>query len=145
MTISKLIDNWNDLEEIEKRKSSETERNKRKRYNTSPKGKEASRRSMKKAECRYRHMMYGARKRNLKCSISFEQYKELISGNFCSYCTSPLPEMGSGLDRVNWKLGYTLENVVPCCSSCNDKKGSLERIGFSILRIKELLKELNGN
>lgn len=92
---------------------------------------------------RYTRLKAAAKVRGLELRISFEEYQRLVSGSTCEYCSNSLPETGGGLDRVNWKTGYTLENVVPCCKSCNDKKGSLERIGFSIPRIRELLRELN--
>jgi hypothetical protein len=31
----------------------------------------------------------------------------------------------NGLDRVDNTLGYMLENVVPCCKTCNIAKGTM--------------------
>jgi len=31
----------------------------------------------------------------------------------------------NGLDRKNWKLGYTLDNVVTCCRDCNMAKNTI--------------------
>lgn len=76
--------------------------------------------------------------------ISFEVFKQIVKKN-CSYCGSPphkmLPDrscetiskklisetivMCSGIDRVKNKNGYTLENSVPCCKTCNSAKGEL--------------------
>ena len=40
------------------------------------------------------------------------------------------------LDRLNSKLGYTLNNVVPSCSRCNDKRGSLPLLEYiAIMKI----------
>jgi hypothetical protein len=38
----------------------------------------------------------------------------------CHYCfSSLLTETGIGLDRINNNLGYSLDNVLPCCGNCN--------------------------
>jgi ATP-dependent protease ClpP protease subunit len=43
----------------------------------------------------------------------------------CFYCGGSLPPTGHGLDRIlnDKKIGYTLENVVPCCATCNMVRG----------------------
>ena len=38
----------------------------------------------------------------------------------CSYCDNKINELG--IDRIDNKMGYTLNNVVPCCSRCNFMK-----------------------
>lgn len=43
--------------------------------------------------------------------------------------------MGSGLfahgiDRVDNSVGYTIENCVPCCTSCNFMKGKMTKDDF---------------
>lgn len=70
---------------------------------------------------RYTTSISLAKKRNLIWDISEENYNELISKN-CFYCDRKLNETGIGLDRKNNSLGYTIENVVPCCKMCNETK-----------------------
>lgn len=41
----------------------------------------------------------------------------------CYYCGHPLNETGIGLDRLDSDRGYVLDNVVPCCGTCNMAKG----------------------
>ncbi len=77
--------------------------------------------------------------------LTEESYGALVSPNSCHYCGGTLPEVGCGIDRQDNKLGYVLGNVVPCCESCNEKKGSLEGIGFEYPRTEELLRELIQN
>lgn len=36
----------------------------------------------------------------------------------------------NGLDRINSTLGYTPNNVTPCCSRCNYAKGTMEQAEF---------------
>lgn len=80
----------------------------------------------------------GARQRNLDFNINFEQFIDISSKN-CFYCdTSPF-NIGrgmkgiyyySGLDRVNNDIGYTLDNIVPCCKNCNLAKRQLTQNDF---------------
>lgn len=68
--------------------------------------------------------------------ISFEQFLKLSQEN-CHYCGKLVAEVGSmrigrynkelffvylGLDRKDNNLPHTLDNCVPCCWRCNDKK-----------------------
>jgi hypothetical protein len=59
-----------------------------------------------------------ARKRNKGWSLTKEHYYKLTSLN-CHYCLCPLNKTGIGLDRLNNSIGYTADNVVPCCTICN--------------------------
>lgn len=79
--------------------------------------------------------------RNLLWEISFEQYSKLISLP-CYYCNKELNQTGCGLDRLNNRLGYITENVVPCCKECNFIKGNLEQAGFVYPRTMSLMQEL---
>jgi hypothetical protein len=38
----------------------------------------------------------------------------------CFYCRGPIKTIG--LDRVNNDLGYQMDNIVPCCTTCNTMK-----------------------
>lgn len=48
----------------------------------------------------------------------------------------------NGLDRVNNNLGYTFDNVVPCCKICNFAKSTMNKDEFEswILRTAEHIK-----
>jgi hypothetical protein len=51
--------------------------------------------------------------------LTFEEYEKLIV-NPCYYCEKDISnERGSGLDRLDNKVGYRLGNVVACCKACN--------------------------
>lgn len=70
---------------------------------------------------------------NLEFSIDISHFKEITSMN-CHYCgIEPLQKkfankssyghyLYNGLDRVNSDIGYTLDNIVPCCKQCNFSK-----------------------
>lgn len=80
----------------------------------------------------YRYSFRSRRVHKEEISISLEDFKRLTSDN-CHYCGSaPSIVMKStskhsayvynGLDRVDSKIGYRLNNVVPCCEMCNRMK-----------------------
>lgn len=77
-----------------------------------------------------------ARTRSLTFEITKEQFREITSQN-CHYCdVKPsnyhypreirghdyLPYVCNGIDRKNSKIGYVLENCLPCCEEHNTMK-----------------------
>lgn len=70
-----------------------------------------------------------AKLRNLVWNISREEFDRLISG-FCHYCGVPprdrrLAEKElkfNGIDRLDNKRGYEIDNLVSCCDTCNKAK-----------------------
>lgn len=80
-----------------------------------------------------------ARRRGCQMTLTRNQFKQLTTAP-CHYCGSaPNNEhctgYGSyrynGLDRVDNKAGYTIENVVPCCLRCNKAKGTSTVLDFN--------------
>jgi len=76
------------------------------------------------------HLKSNARARGFEWVLTDEQTFNLIEQN-CFYCGAPpLNENAapayyhSGLDRKDNSLGYTIDNVVPCCVSCNSSKSN---------------------
>ncbi len=55
--------------------------------------------------------------KSLEWTLTFEAYVAITSQP-CYYCRGSLPPTG-GLDRIDNTLGYTKENVLPCCTTCN--------------------------
>lgn len=94
-------------------------------------------------KARYGQVLRQVRIHHRALNISFEEYLIIVS-NPCHYCGGTLPETGSGLDRQDSQLGYVHGNVVPCCASCNTRKGALEGAGFPYPKTVELLNELLG-
>lgn len=102
-----------------------------------------------------RLMSYYKRKSSLKgreFALTFDQFKRLVQG-ICSYCgsapmqklkrlTSDKPQIYyNGIDRINSKEGYVLENCVTACRICNQSKSdlSLEQFKDHIKRISKWL------
>ena len=63
-----------------------------------------------------------AKFRGIVWTLTLTEFTSLRS-NACSYCAFPLPEAGSGLDRIDNSLGYSAGNVSPCCTACNSTRG----------------------
>lgn len=79
-----------------------------------------------------RTYIIGARDRNLDFLLTREEFQTLIDQD-CFYCGAKpvLRKVGdrlkhdiyaNGIDRVDNKVGYTLDNCVPCCKICNKAK-----------------------
>jgi hypothetical protein len=64
----------------------------------------------------------GARKRNLPWELSREQFMSFWQKP-CVYCGDAIPAIG--LDRIDNTKGYTMDNIVPCCTTCNGMKSYL--------------------
>ena len=76
------------------------------------------------------------RKSNLlkmQFNLTIDEFKEITLKN-CYYCTQiPINRVQkhkyiyyyNGIDRVDNSKGYVKENIVPCCQSCNTKKGAI--------------------
>lgn len=63
------------------------------------------------------------RKKKLSWDIKFNDYVDIIKKT-CFYCSKDLLlEFGTGLDRIDNSLGYTVNNVLPCCGNCNKIRG----------------------
>lgn len=86
----------------------------------------------------YRTSWMGAKHRGHEYNLSKEEYDNLTMQN-CYYCgakpsystNDKLKKRGNvnqppfaynGVDRLNSKIGYTIENCVPCCKQCNIMK-----------------------
>lgn len=76
--------------------------------------------------------------------FSEQEFRHMISES-CSYCGKPPTQkfwklgrensnhrefVYNGLDRIDSSKGYTEENVVPCCKTCNELKSDKSREEF---------------
>lgn len=78
--------------------------------------------------------------RGYSFDLDLETFVKITSKN-CSYCgAEPNNSMNgkqsrskyiyNGIDRVNNNLGYSVENCVPCCKTCNVAKSEMSREDF---------------
>ena len=75
----------------------------------------------KQIRARLSSLKQGAVSRNLSFSITDEEAKNILNQK-CYYCNE---DEYIGIDRIDSKKGYTLENCVPCCKFCNLMKNKL--------------------
>lgn len=75
----------------------------------------------------------GSQRRNYTWELTDEECRKLFCGN-CIYCGSPpmnvrnsrtTPYVYSGIDRVDNTKGYTMDNCVSCCKTCNRAKDTM--------------------
>jgi hypothetical protein len=71
-----------------------------------------------------------ARRRNIENTLTPEEFLKLLEGDCCFWCAGDLPTTRAGLDRVNNEIGYTFENCVRCCWSCNVMKAQMSASDF---------------
>lgn len=94
----------------------------------------------------YKTYITGAKNRNHIFDLDFELFNQLISKN-CYYCNEAPKEASdhiiikrgntrepkicyNGIDRLDSCKGYTIDNVVSCCSVCNYMKNRLSQENF---------------
>jgi hypothetical protein len=80
-----------------------------------------------------------AKRRKLEFNITKKDYFTLISYP-CHYCQkSLLDETGGGLDRIDNDKGYTLDNVLSCCGTCNKIRGDSLTVEETVVAIQAVL------
>jgi len=76
---------------------------------------------------RFNIYKHDAKKRNYCFELSFNEFMELWQVR-CKYCGVDIKTIG--VDRIDNSIGYTKENIVPCCRECNRMKGKLSTKEF---------------
>lgn len=88
----------------------------------------------------YNNYIQNSKKREIEFALNKEEFSVLTKQN-CFYCGIK-PEQFyksrhnsgdytyNGIDRLNSKEGYSIENTVPCCGRCNEAKNDLNYEDF---------------
>ena len=71
---------------------------------------------------RFKKCQAGATHQGLSWELTFDQFMTFWN-NPCHYCGSAMDTVG--FDRINNALGYSLANVVSCCTICNRAKRAM--------------------
>lgn len=107
----------------------------------------ATRQSSLNAQYEYRRTPRGkfvqlranAKHRNIEFLLTEQEFLD-VQDQPCTYCGSDLPEASYGLDRKDSTLGYTKDNVVPCCGPCNRIKGESLTHNEMIVAMRAVMK-----
>lgn len=89
-------------------------------------------------ERRISQSSYRAKKRGMEYTLQVERAIELLHEP-CAYCGGE----GGGLDRVDSSIGYTPENTVPCCNTCNVMKNDTPK-GDWLAHMRKILEHQDG-
>ena|ERR1035437_8460970 len=83
-----------------------------------------------------------SKRRGHDWNLTFDEFSKLIEKD-CYYCEGFFGKSftGSGLDRINNDLGYSIDNVLPCCSFCNSLRSNLMTVEET-KAVVNLLKEM---
>lgn len=77
-------------------------------------------------KARFYKYKFDAKKRKLVFELTLDEFSN-ITNKECYYCDSFSTNKNfTGVDRVNSKNGYIINNCVPCCDVCNYMKSDLE-------------------
>lgn len=92
----------------------------------------------------FRTYQTSAQRRNLSFDLSNQDFEQVVKQP-CMYCGGfNRGGIFSGLDRVDNKIGYIKENVVPCCGECNMMRGMMFQQEFldRIVRIARYMERM---
>ncbi len=92
-------------------------------------------------EVRYKNAKLSAKRRSISFDLTCEQYVKLI-GPECFYCNGFFGRVttGVGLDRMDNSKGYTIDNCVSCCKSCNGIKNSILTVEETKAAVKAIIR-----
>lgn len=92
-----------------------------------------------------------ARNKNIEFYLSKEKFREITKQN-CFYCGAEpqqiarkdreYPYVYNGIDRVDNTKGYSDDNIVPCCGTCNKMKLTMSTEEFKE-KILSIVKNMN--
>lgn len=72
---------------------------------------------------KFRHYISGAKQRNYPFELTLDQFMTLWQKP-CSYCGAEIKTIG--IDRKINSKGYTVENSISCCETCNKMKMKID-------------------
>ena len=88
---------------------------------------------------RFRQGIATAKAKGLSWTLALEQFVQL-SSQLCHYCKQPTTSTGVALDRIDNDKGYSIDNVLPCCTRCNLTRGNRWTVQQMEVMIKAVVK-----
>ena len=96
---------------------------------------------------RYSAYRTNANKHQREFDLTLEEFDD-ITKQPCYYCGGYNGEFQgvsfSGIDRIDSDKGYTKDNIIPCCGTCNRMKNNLSQ-EFWIQHMQKILNHLTNN
>ena len=83
------------------------------------KAKEQAKKEKQSIYGKYQTYKDGAKKRNMTFNLTKDEFKTFWQKP-CHYCDAPINTIG--IDRKDNNIGYTLDNCLSCCITCNRGK-----------------------
>jgi len=87
---------------------------------------------------KYIHKASNARSRKIEFSLSFSEFKRVMSSKRCGYTGQEITHFDGPnkktLDRIDASKGYVHGNVVVCSKAFNEKKGSLTLADIKLIQ-----------
>lgn len=111
-------------------------------YHLSEKGKKSVNKYHKTFKGRFTTSKLRAKDRQLDWTLSYEEYENFIKQT-CFYCQNKISGTGTGLDRIDNSKGYIINNVLPCCGTCNRIRGDTVSVE-EMIEIAKLLKRMRN-
>lgn len=87
-------------------------------YYDIPKEKKKRNKYPKDLPPKYKQYLVSTTNKGIRMDITIPEFEELIRQD-CNYCGEPNAQ---GLDKIDPKGHYILDNAVSCCSKCNTMK-----------------------
>lgn len=91
----------------------------------------------------YGGLVNSAKKRKIIVLVTEEQCDKL-AGMECYYCKNHKDTGCNGIDRINSNKPYSIDNVVPCCRTCNIMKNDMDTECFK-MKIRNVYKKFIEN
>jgi len=116
-------------------------------YLKSEKGKKAIEKYSISLKRRFQQFLLQAKDRKIIVEISNSEYENLVSKS-CYYCEGEMKaetKFGSGIDRLDSKIGYIKTNLVACCKVCNFIKGDYLTPEETKVAVKAVLEYRKNN
>jgi len=76
------------------------------------------------ARTKYIYCANSAEVRGIKFDLSFQEFMQLWQEP-CEYCGDEIESIG--IDRTDSSKGYSVDNIVPCCGTCNLMKNTNDK------------------
>lgn len=89
---------------------------------------------------KFRAYKYRAKRRKIKFELGTDEFTMLVT-NECIYCGAT---KDIGVDRIDCRRGYVIDNCVSCCSMCNFFKRTYTKNKF-INHVKRIYEHLELN